>query len=64
MMRVWSNAFVPATLLGGAGAVAMTVALAQPYTYWWLATALSIAAVIAVTSLIWRKAKPHLGVSD
>jgi phosphohistidine phosphatase SixA len=64
MMRVWFNAFIPATLLGGAGAIAVTVALAQPYRFWWLAVALSIAALLAVTWFVWLKATPNLGVSD
>ena len=64
MIRVWFNAFIPATLLGAGGAIAITVALAQPGRFWWLAVALSIAAVLVVTSLVWRKAKPTLGVSD
>jgi phosphohistidine phosphatase SixA len=64
MMRVWFNAFIPATLLGGAGAIAITVALARPHELWWLAVALSIVAVLAVTWLAWREATPKLGVSD
>jgi len=64
MMRVWVNAFVPATLLGGAGTIAVTVALAKPHELWWLAVALSIVAVFAVTWLVWREATPNLGVSD
>jgi hypothetical protein len=64
VMRVWFNAFIPATLLGGAGAIAVTVALAQPHKFWWFAVALSIVAVLNVTWLVWREAKPKLGVSD
>jgi hypothetical protein len=64
MTRVWYNAFIPATVLGGAGAIAVTVALIHPDQFWWLAVALSIAAVLAFTWLIWRKAAPNLGISD
>jgi phosphohistidine phosphatase SixA len=64
MMWVWYNAFIPATLLGGAGAIAVTVALARPHDLWWLAAALSIAVVVAATWLISRRATPRLGVSD
>jgi phosphohistidine phosphatase SixA len=64
MMRIWSNAFVPATLLGGCGCIAVTVALARPHNLWWLAVFTSISALLAVTWLVWRAARPNLGVSD
>jgi phosphohistidine phosphatase SixA len=64
MMRVWSNAFVPGTVLGGCGSIAVTVALARPQDRWWLAVGVSIAAVLGVTWLVWHVARPNLGVSD
>jgi phosphohistidine phosphatase SixA len=53
MMRVWSNAFVPATALGGAGALLVTIALARPSDdLGWIAVVVTIAALIAGTWLI------------
>lgn len=64
MMHVWSNAFIPATLLAGGGAIAVTIALARPHGLWWLAVGVSIGAVVSVTAVLLRIAKPALGVSD
>ena len=64
MMRVWVSAFIPATLLGGAGAIAVAVALVRPSGLWWLAVALSIAATGLVAWWLWHRAQPNLGVSD
>jgi phosphohistidine phosphatase SixA len=64
MMHVWFKAFVPATLLGAGGAIAVTAALAAPRRAWWIAVVLSIGVVLAITRFIWRAARPNLGVSD
>ena len=64
MMRIWFNAFVPATLLGGGGAIAVTIALARPDGLWWLAVGLSMAGVVLVTMMLLPIARPTLGVSD
>jgi phosphohistidine phosphatase SixA len=64
MMRIWLHAFVPATALGGLGAIAVTVALARPHDAWWLVVGALIGALLAVTLLVWRAAMPDLGVSD
>lgn len=64
MMRVWLCAFIPATLLAGGGSTAVTVALARPHDLGWLAVAAAITAVGVVTLVVFRVAKPNLGVSD
>ncbi len=65
MMRVWSNAFVPATALGGAGALLVTIALARPSDYLgWIAVVVAVVAIVAGTGLVTRAARPKLGVSD
>jgi phosphohistidine phosphatase SixA len=64
MMHVWNRAFIPATLLGGVGAIAVAVALAQPDRFWWLAVGSSIVALVALTFVVWLMAEPKLGVSD
>jgi hypothetical protein len=64
MMRVWRNAFIPATVLGGVGTIAVTVALTRPHGAWWLAVAASIAGGAGVIWKIWHEAEPNLGVSD
>jgi phosphohistidine phosphatase SixA len=65
MMRVWSNAFVPATVLGGAGALLVTIALARPSDdSGWIAVVVAVAALVATTWLIACAARPKLGVSD
>jgi len=65
MMRVWSNAFVPATALGGSGALLVTIALVRPSDDpAWIAVAVAVAVVVGSTWLIARSARPQLGVSD
>ena len=64
MMRIWTNAFVPATLFGGAGAIAVAVALAQPHGLGWVAVVGAVVGVGAATAVIHRLARPNLGVSD
>jgi hypothetical protein len=64
MMRVWNNGFIPATVLGALGAIAVSVALVQPSQWWWLAVVLAIAALVGVTVVVWFLATPKLGVSD
>lgn len=64
MMRVWANAFIPATVLAGTGAIAVSVALAQPNQWWWLPVGVSILALLGVTRAVWVISKPGLGVSD
>lgn len=64
MMRVWSHAFIPATLLGAVGTLAVVVALAQPSGTWWWWVLVAAASGVLVTFLVWRAARPNLGVSD
>jgi hypothetical protein len=65
MMRVWSNAFVPATGLGGGGALLVTIALVQPAdALAWIAVVVAVATVAAGTWFIAESARPKLGVSD
>jgi hypothetical protein len=64
MMQVWLCAFIPATLFAGGGSIAVTVALARPHDLWWLAIAGAIAAVGAMTFVIYRMAQPNLGIGD
>ncbi|HEU0213170.1 MAG TPA: hypothetical protein VFR13_03725 [Jiangellaceae bacterium] len=65
MMRVWSNAFVPATVLGGAGALLVTIALARPSDgAGRIGVIVAVVALVAATRLIARAAAPKLGVSD
>ena len=65
MMRVWALAFVPATLLAGAGSVAVAIALAHPDgRSAWTAVVLAVAVLVGFTVLLWRTAKPNTGVSD
>jgi hypothetical protein len=65
MMRVWSNAFVPATVLGGAGALLVTIALARPSDgAGWIGVIVAVVALVAATWVIARAAAPKLGVSD
>jgi phosphohistidine phosphatase SixA len=65
MMRVWSNAFVPATVLRGAGALLVTIALARPRDdLGWIAAVVTVVALVGCTWLIAYAARPKLGVSD
>ena len=64
MLRVWTWAFIPATLLAGAGVTALTLALADPSGWWWLAAAASIGVVASIGSVFRHLARPRLGVND
>ena len=64
MLRVWDQAFVPATWLAGAGVAALAVAFTDPTGWWWLAPVPIVAAVVAFVVVMGRRARPHLGVND
>jgi phosphohistidine phosphatase SixA len=65
MMRIWLNAFVPATGLGGGGAVLVTIALVRPEdALAWIAVVAAVGGVAACTWFIAESARPKLGVSD
>jgi phosphohistidine phosphatase SixA len=64
MLRVWTWAFIPATLLAGAGITALTLALADPSGWWWLAAAASILTVASISIVFRHQARPRLGVDD
>ena len=64
MLRVWTRAFVPATLFAGLGVALLTLALADPIGWrWWQVGGVAIA-VAAVGAAFHHWAQPKLGGND